>query len=322
LKFKQRPLKTMPAILAVTVPIYLLIALGYVAGRWGWFAAAEMRALGRFVLQLALPTLVFQALAQRKFSEILNGSYLLAYALGSLLVMGGAWFVARRVKGRGPASSAFYAMGSGFSNSSFVGYPIVMQILGSSAAVGLALCMLVENIVLLPLTLALAESASGSHAALRQTFARLARNPLIIAIVAGLVVSLSGLVIPAPMAKAVSLLAGASSAVALFVIGGSLVGLHLHGRLRDVGAVAFTKLLLHPLAVMALLMPLPLDGTMRTAAVAFAAMPMLSIYPLLAQPYGEEGFCAAALLLTTLSSFVTISAWLWIMTRGLGWSVG
>lgn len=311
-------------ILSITVPIYLLIALGYLAGRQGWFTKPEMRVLGRFVIQLALPSLVFQALAQRKFTEILNADYLLAYALGSLLVMGAAWFHARHVKGCSPAFSALYGMGASFSNSGFVGYPIVLQLLGPVAAVPLALCMLVENVLLLPLTLVLADQSSGSrawHSTLRQTLLRLTRNPLIIAIAAGLAVSLLGLSLPAPVAKAVGLMANASSAVALFVIGGSLVGLQLQGRLRDVGAIAFSKLVLHPLVVLGLLLLLPIDAALRTAALAFAAMPMLSIYPILAQPYGEESFCAAALLLTTLLSFVTISIWLWLAAHPMGWVV-
>lgn len=312
-------------ILSVTVPIYLLIALGWLAGRRGWFARAELRVLGRFVIQLALPCLVFQALAQRRFADIVDADFLLAYALGSLLAMGAAWFHARRVKGRGAAFSALYGMGAGFSNSGFVGYPIVLQLLGPVAAVPLALCMLVENVVLLPLTLGLAEGAAGAgawHAAVGRLLRRLAVNPLIVAIAAGLAVSLLGLALPAPLARAVGLMANASSAVALFVIGGSLVGLRIEGAWRDVAAVAFGKLVLHPLAVLALLWLLPIDGPLRTAALVFAAMPMLSIYPILAQPYGEEGFCAAALLLTTLLSFVTISGWLWVIARWLGWSLG
>jgi hypothetical protein len=312
-------------ILSITVPIYLLIALGYLAGRRGWFTKVEMRMLGRFVIQLALPSLVFQALTQRKFTEILNGDYLLAYALGSLVAMGAAWLHARRVKGCSAAFSALYGMGASFSNSSFVGYPIVVQLLGPVAAVPLALCMLVENVLLLPLTLALAESSSDSkawHSRLRQRLAQLAHNPLIIAITAGLAVSLLGLTLPAPLAKAIGLMASASSAVALFVIGGSLVGLQLQDRLRDVRAIAFAKLVLHPLVVMALLLLSPIDGPLRTAALVFAAMPMLSIYPILAQPYGEESFCAAALLLTMLLSFVTISLWLWLATHAMGWVAG
>jgi malonate transporter and related proteins len=181
----------------------------------------------------------------------------------------------------------------------------------------------VENVILLPLTLVSAEGTSGSRAwygALSQTLRRLAVNPLILAIGAGVAVSISGIVLPAPIAKSVALLASASSAVALLVIGGSLVDLHLQGRMREVGLVAFGKLILHPLVVLAFLLVFPVDEPLRTAAVAFAAMPMLSIYPILAQAHGEEAFCAAALLLTTLLSFVTISIWLWAATAGSNWA--
>jgi predicted permease len=216
-------------------------------------------------------------------------------------------------------------MGASFSNSGFVGYPIVMQLLGPSTAVALALCMLVENLLMLPLTLVLADSGSRAgawHRILRQILARVARHPLIVAIMAGLAVSLSGLDIPAPVASGVSLLAHASTPLALFVIGGSLVGLRLRGQWFDVGAVTVGKLLLHPLAVLAMVLVLPVDGPLRSAAVLFAAMPMLSIYPIVAQPHGEESFCAAALLLTTVLSFLTISLWLGLVAFGLEGAVG
>jgi len=68
------------------------------------------------------------------------------------------------------------------------------------------------------------------------------------------------------------------------------------------------KLVLHPLCVLALvwLMP-PQEPALRAAAVLFAAMPMMSIYPVLAQRHGHDRFCAAALLAATVVSFVTIS---------------
>lgn len=49
------------------------------------------------------------------------------------------------------------------------------------------------------------------------------------------------------------------------------------------------------------------DPTLLVATVIFAAMPMLSIYPVLGQKYGVDGFCAATLLVTTILSFFTIS---------------
>ena len=55
------------------------------------------------------------------------------------------------------------------------------------------------------------------------------------------------------------------------------------------------------------------------AAIIFASVPMLSIYPILAQRYPLEGFCAPALLVATLASFVTVSGALWAMDSLLGW---
>jgi predicted permease len=308
----------MLSILAITVPIYLMIGIGFLARRQGMFAAADMRVLGKFVLNFALPALVFQALAQRPVAEILDGPFLVAYGGGSLLVLAGAFALARYGRGKPLPDSALIGMGAAFSNSGFVGYPIVLQWMGPPAAVALALCMVVENVVLLPLTLALAESGGGAHAwhvALAQSLRRLAVNPLILAIAAGFAVAAVGVALPEPVTRTIGMLATASAAVALFVIGGSLVGLEVRGMLGDVALVAIGKLVIHPLAVAGLLMLLPaVDPTLRAAAIVYAGMPMLSIYPILAQKYGREGFCAAALLVTTLASFVSISALLWLLS--------
>jgi predicted permease len=90
----------------------------------------------------------------------------------------------------------------------------------------------------------------------------------------------------------------------------------------DVVEVAIGKLLLHPLAVFGMLWLLaPVDEHLRMAALIFASLPMLSIYPILAQRYHHEGFCAAALLVATLLSFLTVTGVLWVMTSLLGWAV-
>jgi predicted permease len=116
------------------------------------------------------------------------------------------------------------------------------------------------------------------------------------------------------------MLATSSAAVSLFVIGGTLVGLKTKGMRRDVTSIALGKLLLHPLAVGTMMWLLPPDDPeLRVAAVIFAATPMLSIYPILAQKYGFEEMCAAALLLATVLSFGTISLAIWVLNHGLGW---
>ena len=285
-----------------------------------------MRVLGTYVVKFALPALVFTALSQRPVGEVINGRYVLGYAVGSLVVMMAAFGWAWRWQGKSFTLSTLCGLGCSSSNSGFIGYPIAILVAGpSSAAVGLAMCMLVENLLMIPLTLVMADSgrvgAGKWHRILMQSLVQLSRNPVILAIVGGLVVSLIGIPITGVLARSINMLAMSSAAVSLFVIGGTLVGLKTKGMRRDVTTIASSKLLLHPLAVglMMWLVP-PSDPTLRAAAVVFAATPMLSIYPILAQRYGFEEMCAAALLLATVMSFVTISIALWLLGPILGWA--
>ena len=128
-------------ILAITGPIYLAIGLGYVATRWGVFEQVDMRVFGKFTLNLALPALLFNALSQRSVVEILNGQYLLAYALSSLLVMALALVWTRQVQRHSLSYSSMMAMGMTCPNSGFVGFPIILLTLGPVAGVALALNM-------------------------------------------------------------------------------------------------------------------------------------------------------------------------------------
>lgn len=312
-------------ILNITAPIYLIIAAGFLAVRFGLFSKEETRVMGRFVIQICVPALIFRALSQRSLGDVLNAPYLIAYALGSAAMLLGMVAYARRRRGHGLPMAALQGLGVSTSNSAFVGYPILTQTIGASAAgVGLALSMIVENLVALPLALAMAESGGASqrwYQTLARTLRGLLKNPMIIAILVGFVFAMLGLQLPEVVDRAVQVVATAASPVALFVIGGSLVGLKLGGVRRDIASVAFGKLVLHPLAVFCALWLLPpLDPQLRIAAVVFAGMPMLSMYPVLAQKYHHEGFCAAALLVTTVASFVSISVLLWAMHAVLGWT--
>jgi predicted permease len=58
------------------------------------------------------------------------------------------------------------------------------------------------------------------------------------------------------------------------------------------------------------------DPALRQAAIINASMPMATIYALLGQKYGQEGFCSAALVATTTTSFFTITGLLWLIESG------
>ena len=116
--------------------------------------------------------------------------------------------------------------------------------------------------------------------------------------------------------KTVNLFALTCVGIALFVNGGSLVGMRVVGQMQSVAWMACFKLCLHPALVGLMLWTFGgMDVSLQIAGVLLASMPMMGIYPLLAQRHGQEGLCAAALLVATVVSFVTINALLWGMSQ-------
>ncbi len=316
-------------ILSITGPIYITIIIGYVCTRLGLFGKADMRVFGKFVINLALPALLFNSLSQRPLAEILNGRYLLIYTVGSLVAGGLGLVWARLVMRQNPTASAISAMGMCSSNSGFVGYPIALLTLGPVAGVLLGLNMIVENLLVIPLMLALADrgQGAGSHwvQTLRQSLVNLVRNPMVMALVVGFVFALLQVKLPAPVVRTINLFSQASGALSLFVIGGALVGLEIKGMLSPVLHISAMKLLVHPLSVLATLLlaeaagQLPMEPAMRAGAILLAACPMMGIYPILSHKYGQEGLSAAALLMATAASFVSISTILWLLHATPGW---
>ncbi len=308
----------MPDILVITGPIFLLIGLGFAAVRFTLYPAAALPALGGFVVKFALPALLFKSLAQRSIAEVMNPRYLFAYAAGSLLALGAGLAWAGWVRRQPVEAAAMTGMGMSCANSAFIGLPVALQVVGPEAAVALALTMMVENFLMIPLCLALADSASHRHDPFWKAMARslwgLRKNPIVMAILLGFVFALAQPGLPAPVARAIDLLAGASAAAALFYIGGTLVGLRVGALLGQVAAVTLGKLVLHPLAVLAaLLLVGPVAPPLQIAAVLLACAPMLGIYPILGQKYGQQGVNAASLLVCTLAAFFSIGAVIWAL---------
>lgn len=310
-------------ILSITIPIYVAIALGYGLTRWGLFTKTEMRSFGTFVVKVAMPALLFNALSERSLTDILNSEYVASYAVASLvtLALSIAWTL--KVMKQSRSMSACFALGMTCPNSGFVGYPIMLLSLGPIAGVALALNMIVENLLIIPLLLAWAETGTGKqrwHGILIQTLKGMFKNPMIWGIILGFGFSWFGLQLPSSLSRTVSLFAQASGALSLFVIGGSLVGLSVRGMGSNVSQITLGKLIIHPLimlAVLTWLIPIS-DPVLRTAVLLTCAMPIMGIYPILTQKHGHDGLSAAALLVTTMASFITLNLLLWsLQSHGL-----
>jgi malonate transporter and related proteins len=307
-------------ILAITTPIFLLIGAGYLAMGTRLVNREQLQGVATFVLYFALPALVIRALTHSPLDEVFQPHYLLAYGLGSLAVFAFALLLTLKLQGKPLSEGAMHALGMSASNSGFIGYPVAAMVLGTSpAAVLMALNMVIENLLIIPAALILAEAGRQSGAGIvtvaRKTLVRLVRNPVLVGLAAGLVLAVTETSLPGPLAQVVEMLANAAGPAALFVIGGTLFGLQVRGMVNDVGQIVVGKLILHPLAVLGLFLLMPsADPTLLVGALLFASAPMISIYPLLGQRYGMAGVSAAALMVGTLAAFVTLSLGIWLMT--------
>lgn len=305
--------------ITITAPVFLLIALGYGAVMTGGMPREAAGALGRFVVAFAIPALIFDAVASRPLAEVVNGRFLLVYGGGSLIAFTIGLLVSSWLRRRPLADNAFFGMGISMSNSALIGYPLILQLFGEEALVAIPLVMLVETLLMLPLTLVLAEihragASGGVLASLRNIVRQLATNPILLAIVAGLCCAAFGIRLPTVVDSAVELLTGSAAGVALFTIGASLAGLRLRSAVSAAALIAAGKLLIHPLAVGLLLaLALPFEPVLMQAALVLAALPMITIYPLLAQRYDHGDVAAAALLVTTAASFVTLTVGIWLL---------
>ncbi|WP_172298110.1 AEC family transporter [Pseudoruegeria sp. HB172150] len=310
-------------VLGITFPIFAIIGIGYVVTARGLFSPADMRTLGKYVLNIALPALLFSAVASRNLSEVIDPAYLTTILIGGLATIA-VGYAAFSALGTGPARRAIAVLGMSLPNSAFIGYPVMLLLFPEDAGRILAMNFIAENFVFMPICLGLLELSRpqenrGPLRILGNILRQLLSRPFIIGLLLGLAVSLTGLPMPEPLTRMLGLLAASASALALAVIGGSLFGLPLKGNRALALQITAGKLILHPalVALAATLVVLlgfaPLAPDLRVAAILTAAMPMVSIYTILAQPYGHEGIAAIAVVTATTCAFVTLTALLAIL---------
>ncbi|MBV7410912.1 AEC family transporter [Maritimibacter sp. DP1N21-5] len=309
----------MLAILGITFPIFAAIAIGFGLARTGFLTPPQTGLLSKFVINVALPPLIFNAVASRPIAEVFSLPFMVTMFLGGLatLAVSFLWF-----SRTGPMRRAVALMGSVVPNSAFVGFPLMTILFPGDAGVILSMNFLIENVVFIPLLLVAIEMARGAEGSggvkLRRVFLGVLRRPMIIGLILGVVFSTLGLSLPEPLHRLTTMFANSASALALVVIGASLAGLATTGN-RAMGAqIAAMKLIVHPLMVALVAwalvaLGLGLDADVRAAAIISAAVPSFAIYTVLVSGTRHEGLASLALLIGTVTSFVTLNVLLAVL---------
>jgi malonate transporter len=301
-------------ILQTIFPLFVLIALGFALTRSRVLPDAAPGALRVFVVNLALPALLFRALSGREGSATLDGGLMAGYVAGSLIWLLMALLLARVTGARSAREAAAYATAASYSNSAFIGLPVGLSLIGPQAATLSAFFIGFEMMVLFPLMMVLAEwHGKQGHLAghLSGVARRLLANPLILAILAGGLVGACNIPLPAAIVTSLDLLSAACVPVALVYIGCTLAHQQLSGLAGDAAVITAGKLFFHPLLVWLAFTVIPVeDASLEAAAIVNAAMPIATVFPVLAAHYGREEVLSSAVVATTAVSFLTIGLWI------------
>jgi len=317
-------------IFTVTFPFFALVLAGYLAARARLLPLDAITGLNGFVLFFALPCMLYRFGANTPIGQLLDPLVAVTWLMCGLMLV--AFTVATSRNARiGWNDAAFGALVAAFPNSGFMGVPLLVALLGASAAGPTILTMVIDMIVITSLCIALSRldgaDEHGAAKALKSALKGVLTNPMPWSILLGALVSVLGWSLPGPVMKVVDMLADAASPVALFTIGAVLARSQMlaaagHARaplLRDYLPVALSKLLLHPLLVLGLgslliALGLPLAPNALTVIVLVAALPSASNVSLLAERFGaDNGRVARIILVSTAAAFVTFSlavAWL------------
>jgi predicted permease len=308
-------------VVASLTPVFLLIALGYFAGRRDWIRESAVRDLSNLVFLLLIPALLFRTMSGVHV-ETLDLRPLAAYfpAALLLLIVSIAWRGFNR-------SSVVMALGGVFSNMVMIGITLVELAYGKAALVTLltlvsvhALILLTVGSVVLELVVAREAREGGERAphvleTAWSAFKGALIHPIPLPIISGLLFAQTGWSLPAVVDKPLQLLGSAFGPLALVLVGVTLARTPLGGHLKPALWITASKNLLLPLLVGVSAWAWGITGLPLTVMVVAAALPMGANVFLFAQRYEvAQGLTTAAMGLSTVLALFTLSAVMLLMT--------
>ncbi|MEX3314974.1 AEC family transporter [Sulfitobacter sp. PS-8MA] len=309
----------MQTLLDVILPVFLVIGFGYVAAWRGLFPVSGIDGVTKFTQNFAIPCLLFQAIANIDLSSSYDPRLLISFYAGAGLCFALGILGARLLFRRDWEDSVAIGFCCLFSNSILLGLPITERAYGSDALAGNFAIVSFHAPFCYGLGITVMEfvrnRGQSGLTLLRNISRAMFRNAMVLAILGGFAVNLSGLALPAAVEDALSLIARAALPAALFALGGVLLQYRPEGDMKAILMVSAIALLLHPALVWAFGTALDLrQDAFRSGVLTAAMAPGFNTY-IFANMYGRaKRVAASSVLVATGSSILTV--WLWLAVLG------
>ncbi|WP_109127519.1 AEC family transporter [Dyella sp. C11] len=301
----------MNVLLNIVLPVFALIGAGWFARRRRWLGETAAAELNRFVVYVAMPALLFRIMATASWHDLRQPGFIAAFTIGCGVVFVIA-LIRGRLRGQSLSHSNLDGLNASYANVGFIGFPLCLAAFGPASLTSVTITAIVTVCVLFGASVALMEidqSQEGGWRILRKVLFSVAKNPMVLAPVLGVLYAALMPTIPVGADHFLKYLADAASPCALVSLGAFIGERREAAPWSRVTSLVALKLAAQPAATWLLAHEVFQISMQATGvAVVIAALPTGTGPYMLANMYGKDAqVVASSILISTLLSIVTIS---------------
>lgn len=302
--------------LNATFPVFFMIIIGYFLAKIRLVKEGFVQGADAFNFNITLPALLFQDMASMNLREVFDARYVLFCAAATTVCFFAIWGGAKLFLKNKTMIGAF-VHASYRSSAAVLGIAFIQNIYGNS---GMAPLMILATVPLyniyavLILTLAGTQEKNFSKNKWKTVLIHVAKNPIILAIFAGTLVSLLRIDFPVMVDKTISNLAVMASPLALISIGAGFNAKTAITNLKPTLAAAFLKLILQA----ALMIPLAIflgfrDEKLVALLIMLAAPTTPSCYIMARNMKQDASLTSSIIVVSTLLGAFTLTGWIYLL---------
>ena len=298
----------------VSLPTFGWVVVGAIVAKLGWLPQELNDKISRLSFRYGLPLMLFAGAAGVNYSEAITATYLLAGVLATLLVALASWLYSSW-RQHAVREQGIFVQGAFRSNLAIMGLALCISAYGEQGAQLAALAVAVMTSLYNVLAVLVLNRSLGTGASVGDALLGVVRNPLIIGIAAGAMVSISGLPIPAIVQPASIWLSAFFLPLMLICIGGAMK----LSELRNSGPLAwestFWRLVISPLITVVLALMLGVRGEPLGVLFLLVATPTAaSGYIMVVAARGNGVLAANIIVLTTVFSAISLTVGLFLLS--------
>lgn len=309
---------TMIDVASVVLPIFGMILVGWIFARFHLINEIGVSGLMIFVINLAIPALLFSVTSEAVRSGHIDVTLAFSYFLAAILNLFIGFLLSRYYFKNKSDESVVFGFSATFGNAALLGVPLISRAYGDVGLATISLILIFHVPLLMGGSTAAIEIINSKGKSVwRHIFSvltQILQNPLVIGVFAGIAWGFTGYDLPTAIGHTVNFLREAATPLALFAVGANLIQFSIKGDFTETAAVSAMKLFLMPIfaGISAILIanpsPLALASVITIAALPSGVNPFIlaSKFNLFLRR------AAGAILLSTMISIFTITFMIFI----------